>query len=431
MAKRMSFTEMKIIGLSSVGGALEFFEFTIYALFAQYIGVHFFANSNSTTLLITTFGVYALGYLARPFGGVLFGHLGDKYGRKNAFTLTILLMAIATLLIGCLPTYQTIGISAPLILICLRLVQGFSVGGEIAGATVFTAEHLPARRRGLGIGIVFMGITLGNTLGGIVGFTLNYWLGDAAMMAWGWRLPFLIGFLLGIFSYLIRKNTVETPIFREMETKKVLESIPLFALFKASSKSILMGMALMAISSTMISFFLYLPVYLSHFLHFKMTQSFLLNIISFLILATLTAVFGGISDYINRKYLALAGCFSMAIFGYIGFNFFLAPNTADIFIFVCLLAAGSSLINGCYALLIAELFPPNVRYSGMALSYSAGVAIFGGFGPLAFTFLTKTFHSIQAPYYYLLCCILITLFALFFYDKSTDTKLAAPLLAAQ
>ncbi len=416
----MSLTEIKIIGLSSVGGALEFFEFTIYALFAQYIGVNFFPNTNSTTMLMTTFGVYALGYLARPFGGILFGHLGDRYGRKNAFTLTILLMAVATLLIGCLPTYQSIGISAPLILICLRLVQGFSVGGEIAGATIFTAEHLPMQKRGLGIGIVFMGITLGNTLGGIVGFILNYYLGDAAMVAWGWRLPFLIGFILGIFSYLIRRNTLETPIFQEMEAKKTLEPIPLIKLFKTFRQPILIGMILMAISSTMISFFLYLPVYLSNFLHFKMTQSFLLNVTSFLILATLTAIFGALSDYINRRILAIIGCFIMAIIGYIGFNFFLVPKTIDIFIFVCLLAIGASFINGCYALLIAELFPPNVRYSGMALSYSAGVALFGGFGPLAFTFLTKTFNSIQAPYYYLLFCILITLFALFFYKNSTN-----------
>lgn len=417
MIKQLTLKEIKIIALSSIGGALEFFEFTIYALFAQYIGIHFFPNKNSVTVLMTTFGVYALGYLARPFGGIVFGHFGDKYGRKNAFSLTILFMALSTLLIGCLPSYQTIGISASLILIFLRLIQGFSVGGEISGSTIFTAEHLPIARRGLGIGIVFMGITLGNTLGGIVGFCLNYLLSESAMTAWGWRIPFLLGFLLGIFSYFIRKNTLETPIFQEIEKNKALQLIPLFTLLKTSSKPILIGISLMAISSTIIGFFLYLPVYLSIFLNFKMQQAFLLNVISFLVLAILTAVFGCLSDYINRKYLALAGCFAMAMMGYIGFNFFLIPNVTAIFIFVCLLAAGASVINGCYALLIAELFPASIRYSGMGLSYSLGVAIFGGLGPLAFTFFTQKFHSIQAPYYYLLSCIFLTVIAL-----SSDTN---------
>lgn len=166
MSKRLTIDELKIIGLSSLGGALEFFEFTIYAIFSQYIAAHFFPNKNTFLSLIATFGVYALGYIARPLGAIVFGHFGDKYGRKNAFTLAILLMSFATLFMGCLPSYQTIGVSAPVLLLILRLIQGFSVGGEISGATVFTAEHLPLTRRGLGIGIVFMGITLGNSMAG-------------------------------------------------------------------------------------------------------------------------------------------------------------------------------------------------------------------------------------------------------------------------
>jgi len=301
MSNKLTRNEIKIIGLSSVGGALEFFEFTIYALFSEYIGAHFFPSKNTSATLLMTFGVYALGYLARPIGGMVFGHLGDKYGRKNTFSLTILLMSASTLLIGCLPSYETIGISATVLLIFLRILQGFSVGGEISGATVFTAEHLPINYRGLGIGILFMGITLGNTLGGLVGFTLNYSLGEKAMMAWGWRLPFLLGFFLGIFSYIIRRNTLETPVFQEIERKKKLHRIPLITLFKTSWKSVMTGIAVMAISSTMIGFFLYLPTYLFVFFNFKMQNAFLLNTISFLILSVLTAVFGCISLYPCRQ----------------------------------------------------------------------------------------------------------------------------------
>jgi MFS transporter, MHS family, proline/betaine transporter len=415
----MTLKDIKIITLSSVGGALEFFEFTIYALFAQYISFNFFPHQNASLALMATFGIYALGYLARPLGGVLFGHIGDKYGRKSAFTLAILLMAVATLLIGCLPSYQSIGMISPITLIVLRLIQGFSVGGEIAGATIFTAEHLPAHQRGLGIGIVFMGITLGNTLGGLVGFILTHFLNDSTMLAWGWRLPFLIGFILGLFSYFIRKNTIETPIFKEIENKKLLKKLPFISLIQNFYPRILIGIGLMAIPSTMISFSLYLPVYLAHFLNFKLQQSFLLNIISFITLSFLTAVFGYCADLVNQKILAMAGCAVMAIASYIAFHFFLKPDFTHILLFICLLMTAASVINGCYALMIAELFPANVGYSGMGASYSIGVAVFGGLGPVAFTFLTVALQTTQAPFYYLLFNILISAIAIYFYKTAS------------
>ena len=230
--QQLTLKEIKIITLTSIGGALEFFEFTIYALFAHYISIHFFSNQGPINSLLMTFGVYALGYFARPIGGIVFGHLGDKYGRKNAFTLSILCMSVATLLIGCLPSYETIGISAPILLILFRLLQGFSVGGEIAGAAVFTAEHLPLQRRGTGMGIVFMAITLGNTLGGVVGLILNYLLGDVIMLAWGWRLPFLIGFILGILSYFIEKKLQKLPFFEKWKEKIYCNSNPFLPYFK-------------------------------------------------------------------------------------------------------------------------------------------------------------------------------------------------------
>ena len=406
--QQLTLKEIKIITLTSIGGALEFFEFTIYALFAHYISIHFFSNQGPINSLLMTFGVYALGYFARPIGGIVFGHLGDKYGRKNAFTLSILCMSVATLLIGCLPSYESIGLSAPILLILFRLLQGFSVGGEIAGAAVFTAEHLPVQRRGTGMGMVFTAITLGNTLGGVVGLILNYLLGDVIMLAWGWRLPFLIGFILGILSYFIRKKTSETPIFREMERKNILQLKPLFTLLQTSRILLITGFSLMSIPSTIIAFFLFLPVYLSVFLNFKIEQSFQLNILSFLVVSALTVVSGFISDFIDRKALVLMSCFTMAVLSYIAFYFFLKPEFSSIFVFVTLIGIGAGMINGCYVILITELFPANIRYSGTAISYNLGVAIFGGLGPFIFTFLTKEFHTIHAPFFYLMFSILLT-----------------------
>ncbi|AHE67589.1 arabinose efflux permease [Legionella oakridgensis ATCC 33761 = DSM 21215] len=233
----MTKEQYKIVGLTAIAGALEFYDFTIYALFAPYISQHFFAHSNPLIALINTFLVFALGYLARPLGGIVFGHLGDKFGRKFAFSLSVFIMAIATLCIGCLPDYQSIGVMAPLSLLGLRLLQGFSVGGEIPGAAVFTIEHVPLNKRGFSIGFVFMCITLGNSLGALVGLFLTCLLNQEQMMSWGWRVPFVVGFILGILSYFIRKRTFETPVFLAMMKEGTLQRKPVLILLKSSRKN--------------------------------------------------------------------------------------------------------------------------------------------------------------------------------------------------
>jgi MFS family permease len=176
-SQRLLTADYKIIILSSLGGALEFFDFTIYALFASYLSANFFPEQNPIVALINTFAVFAVGYFVRPLGGILFGHFGDRYGRKNAFTISALVMALATLFMGLLPNYQHIGLWAPILLILLRIFQGISVGGEVPGAIVFIAEHLANRRPGLGIGFIIMGVTLGNVIGSLL-FIFKFFVSD-------------------------------------------------------------------------------------------------------------------------------------------------------------------------------------------------------------------------------------------------------------
>jgi len=227
----MTKSQRKIVLLTAIGGALEFYDFTIYALFAPYISQNFFASTNPMIGLLNTFAVFALGYLARPLGGIVFGHMGDKRGRKSAFSVAVFMMAIATLFMGCLPTYDSIGIAAPILLIILRLMQGFSVGGEIPGAALFTIEHVATDKRGFSIGLVFMCITLGNTLGALVGLLLTHCLTTTQMDLWGWRIPFILGFGLGMVSYIIRKKMAETPVFIHMMKENQLHQKPLVKLF--------------------------------------------------------------------------------------------------------------------------------------------------------------------------------------------------------
>lgn len=407
----MTKNQYKIVGLTAIGGALEFYDFTIYALFAPYISQHFFSNTNQLIGLINTFSVFALGYLARPLGGVMFGHLGDKFGRKFAFSWAIFIMATSTLLMGCLPTYQSIGSAAPIALIGLRLIQGFSVGGEIPGAAVFTIEHVPFGRRGFAIGLVFMCITLGNTLGAGMGLLLTTILKPQQMLSWGWRIPFIVGFFLGIISYIIRKKSIETPVFLAMLKEKNLHHAPFIGMMSLSPFKLLSAFMLTAATSSIISLFLYLPTYLSTIIKINVSHAYLINLFAFLSFALTTAFFGRISDYVNRKKLSMAGALLLITFSYPLFYGLRLFDTSFIWVFTLGFSVFGGMINGSYVVLITELFPANLRYSAVGFSYSLGVAIFGGIAPLAFTWLIQRLTVPEAPALYLLVCATLTLFA--------------------
>ncbi|KTC82261.1 MFS transporter [Legionella cherrii] len=408
----MNKEQYKIVSLTALGGALEFYDFTIYALFASYISQNFFNNTDTLIRLINTFAVFALGYLARPIGGMVFGHLGDKYGRKSAFSLAVFMMATATLLMGCLPNYQSIGMAAPIILIFLRLVQGFSVGGEIPGAAVFTLEHVPRDQRGLAIGLVFMCITLGNSLGALVGFILTSLLNQEQMISWGWRIPFVIGFGLGIISYIIRKRSIETPVFLAMAKEKQLHLQPFRGLWTLSWEKLFHAFLLTAVASSIISLFLYLPAYLRSIVKLAITHTYLINLVSFLSFAVLTAVFGGLSDRFNRKKLLKLGAVLLILSSYPLFYGLSHWGESFVWIFTFCFALFGAMINGSYVVLISESFPAHLRYSGVGFSYSLGIALFGGIAPLAFTQLIYIFRAPEAPAIYLMVCACLTLIAI-------------------
>lgn len=416
----MTKNQYKVVGLVAIGGALEFYDFTIYALFAPYISQHFFSNTNQFISLMNTFAVFALGYLARPLGGIVFGHFGDKFGRKSTFSMAVLMMATATLLIGCLPTYQSIGVSAPAILIVLRLLQGFSVGGEIPGASVFIIEHVPLFRRGFAIGLVFMCITLGNTLGAAVGLILTTILNQQQMMAWGWRVPFILGFVLGIISYAIRRKTLETPVFIAMLKENNLHCAPFLGMLRLSPITLLKAFLLTAISASTVSFFLYLPTYLTRVVRLNVSHAYLINLFAFLSFALMTACFGRISDYVDRKKLLMISAILLILLSYPLFHGLRILSEPFLWIFILSFACLSGVINGSYMVLITELFPANLRYSAVGFSYSLGIAVFGGIAPLVFTWLIECLMTPEAPAFYIMSCATLTLLAIFALKSSPN-----------
>ena len=402
----------KILLLTAIGGALEFYDFTIYALFAPYISQHFFPNANPLIGLINTFSVFALGYFARPLGGIVLGHRGDRHGRKSAFSLAILIMAIATLFMGCLPDYQTIGIAAPLLLIGLRLVQGFSVGGEIPGASIFIVEHLPQKQHGLSIGLAFMSITLGNTLGAAMGLFLTTILNQQQMLAWGWRIAFISGFFLGMIGFIIRKKAQETPVFTTITKENQILKLPIMSISKMAKKQLITGILLTALTSSIVSLFLYLPTYFSNILNIKIQDAYLINVIGFSSFAIMTALFGWASDHCNRKKLFLTGISALMIMSFPLFFGLTVVGESFIWIFILSFAFFGAMINGSYMVILTQLFPARFRYTGVGLSYSFGVAVFSGLAPLLFTYLIHCFNQTTAPAYYIIFCSILALVAI-------------------
>ncbi|HXA48447.1 MAG TPA: MFS transporter, partial [Burkholderiaceae bacterium] len=222
-ARTLNAQDYKTLALASLGGALEFYDFIIFVFLANAIGQLFFPPTVSDWLRqLQTFGIFAAGYLVRPLGGIVMAHFGDMRGRKNMFTLSILLMAAPTLAIGLMPTYQTIDIAAPLALLLCRMLQGAAVGGEVAGAFVFVSEHVPLRRAGFAGGMLTAGLTVGILLGSMAATWLHASLSPQEVLAWGWRVPFLVGGIFGVGAMVLRRWLQETPVFAEMQKTKTL-----------------------------------------------------------------------------------------------------------------------------------------------------------------------------------------------------------------
>lgn len=422
----MKLPSYKIISLSVLGSSLEYFDFTIYALFAHYISLNFFPQHNTFIALMNTFAVFAIGYLARPVGGVILGHIGDYYGRKYAFTYAMLVMASATLLIGCLPTYHAIGITAPILLVLLRLLQGLSIGGEVAGAITFTLEHYEKKRRGLMQALIIMGMSLSSTLAGLVGYTLINCLSEQAMLSWGWRIPFIFAFFLGLVGYVVRKNCTETPAFLDLVKKDAVCKMPFFTLTKHYPKQMLIGFCLAVMSACFASFLLFLPTYLAMHANFPANYGFAVSAIGFLMLGLVSLFSGALSDRVHYKTLFIISVILTVVSGYFAFHILLGLHTYTIINMpvvlaaIILLATAVGLSNGVYVIAIADQFPANVRYSGIGFCQNLSFALVGGTAPLIFTGLIHISKSLMAPYYYLVVCAVIVLITIYYYKPLTQ-----------
>jgi metabolite-proton symporter len=389
-----------------VGNVLEWYDFAVYAFVAVYIAKNFFPQGDAVTGLLATFLTYGLGFLARPLGGIILGRVGDTHGRKTALLITIALMAIGTVLIGILPTYAAIGVAAPLLLVVARLLQGFSAGGEWGSSTAYIVEWAPPGQRGWYGSFQQTSVVAGLLMGSGIAALLTTILSTEQMDSWGWRIPFLIGGIIGPVGMYMRRTIDETPAYRKITTT------PTSATEDPTSPWLLAGRAFGFTIVWTVCFYIllnYMPTYTRTYMKISPSAALWANTIGLLALLLFIPIFGKLSDRIGRKPLLLACCIAYIILPYPIFSFLLSGASYTSLVLVQILfAILIAMFSGPGPAAIAEIFPTRRRSTWMTSGYALAVAIFGGFAPFIAVWLISTFNSPLAHTYYLIAAAVVS-----------------------
>lgn len=404
--RTLSRKDANTLGLSALGGALEYYDFIIFVFLASSISQLFFPPEMPEWLKqLQVFGIFAAGYLARPIGGILMAHYGDLIGRKRMFTFSLFLMAVPTFIMGLLPTYAQIGIAAPILLLVMRMLQGAAVGGEIPGACVFVTEHVPAHFRGLASGTLFSGFTTGILLGSLVAMAVNYWFPAQAVLDYAWRLPFLLGGVFGVFALYLRRWLEETPVFLAMKAEKALASeLPLKAVLRNHKSQIWPAMLLTwFLSAGIVTLTLLTPNIMETQYQYSKAAALQANSIAIVCLTFGCIFWGWLADRIGVFRVLGAGAAALAISSYFFYHGLPADAASTAMLYS---AAGFSLgVVAVVPMVLVELFPPAVRYSGFSFSYNVAYSIFGGFTPILIALWLKIDMLAPAHYLALVCMI--------------------------
>ncbi len=379
----------KIALASLVGTTIEWYDFFIYGTAAALVfGTAFFPTFDATAGTLAAFATFAVGFIARPIGGLLGGHFGDKIGRKAMLVTTLLITGLSTFLVGLLPTYEQIGFAAPILLVVLRFLQGVGVGGEWGGAVLVAVEHAPENRRGFYGSFPQLGVGVGLSLGTILFAALGT-LPDDAFQAWGWRIPFLLSLLLVVFGFIIRARVEETPAFKEMKANNVVQRMPVVEVLKKYPGQILRGFMISTVA--ILIFFIVTVFTLSYATtELRVARNTILIAIIVVTIAELITLpaWAALSDKIGRRPVFLIGAVFTAAFAWPYFWLIGTGNTAAIFVaFLAIWLVGHAATYGASASFLIEMFPPEMRYSGASISYQLASIVAGGFTPIIATAL--------------------------------------------
>ncbi len=417
----------RVVLASFIGTTIEWYDYFIYGTAAALVfNKLFFPSLDPFTGTIAAFGTFAVGFFARPIGGLVFGHYGDKLGRKTMLITTLVMMGVATFLIGCLPTHAAIGVAAPILLVVLRFIQGFGVGGEWGGAVLMAVEHGHQGRRGFYASWAQAGVPVGLLLATGIFSLLNAQLTDEQFIAWGWRVPFLIGILLLAVGLYIRLAILESPLFKKLQEEEPDRPAPIREVLRKHPRSILIAMgARFAENASFYIFTVFIYAYARDQL--QLDRQVILNGILIASAAQFVAVpcFGALSDRVGRRPIYLFGAVFTALFA---MPFFLLVNTQTpgliTLALVLAVAVGHAAMYGPQAAFFSELFGTRVRYSGVSLGYQLASPFAGGLAPIIAAVLIKWSSGNPWPVaVYLIITCLITITAIRFAKETFDTDL--------
>lgn len=412
----------KLVFTSGVANTFEWYDYALFGHFAPIIGAKFFPEDDPSVQILNAFLVFALGYLMRPLGGIFFGIIGDRYGRRAALSSAILCMAFPTAAIGFLPTYQSMGIAATSMMIVVRMLQGLSMGGALTGSISFVIEHSEKNQRGFLSSISMASICIGILLGSTVSFICKSVMSEEMFMSWGWRLPFIIGIFIFFAGVFIKKHTSETPLFEDSKFRGEIVRSPLKRAFKNHWSDMLISIMINATGSVL---FYIEAIYLLNFL--KSNRGFgedeVTNLANFcyVIMAIVTLIAGWMSDRFGRRKIYIFNLVSIIILSPILLQVLEQGTFAMITIAQIIIAILAAVYIGAEPALQAELYPTNVRNTALSVSYNTATSVFGGTAPYIIETIVQNTGTITSSIYYIFVTAIASLIALFFYtDKSVS-----------
>ncbi|MGO2703920.1 MFS transporter [Pseudomonas helleri] len=402
---------------SFLGNFVEWFDYAAYGYLATIIALTFFPQTDAATGLLATFAVFALSFIVRPIGGLVWGHFGDKYGRRSALAWSILIMTVSTFCIGLLPGYNHIGLWAPALLLLIRLVQGFSASGEYAGASAFLAEYAPQGKRGFYTSIVPASTAAGLLFGAIFVAGLHALMTVENLHDWGWRLPFLLAAPFGLVGRYIRVSLQDSPKFLEMEkrleAKECATHAPIRELLTVHRRAVVIGIGVTCLNA--VAFYLllsYMPTYLSTEMGMSESDSFIASTVSLATYIGLIFLMGKLSDRYGRKTMLVAASVLFLLLTFPLFGMLGNPSLVVILMIQIAFGAILAMNDGTLPCFLAEIFPTRVRFSGFAFSFNIANAVFGGTAPFIATWLIQLTGNKMAPAWYLLAAAAVALIAM-------------------
>ena len=397
----------------AIGNVMEWYDFAVYGFFATVIGPLFFPSDDPTVSLIAAFGAFAAGFLVRPLGGLVFGRIGDLLGRKRALTVSVMAMAVPTVLIGLLPTYATIGIAAPFLIVALRIVQGLSVGGEYTSSLVFLTERAPPNKRAVTGMWGMWGASAGILLGSGVGALVASMVGDEALSTWGWRVPFILGGVIAVAGIVIRSGIHADPQTTTTESPvRDTFTIHFRAVVRVALLNVAFGVGFYTV-------FVYAVTYIKDIDNLSASVALDLNTATMALLLLLLPLTAWLSDRIGRRPLIIAGCALLVVGSIPFFHLIHSTDPATIFLGEFGFVVAVTLLGGGLVSANVELIPASVRCTGIAFAYNAAIGWLGGTTPLIATWLIATTSDPIAPAYWATAAGAISLLAALFLMKET------------